>query len=434
MFSEKQNEKTLFFRSVFRVSPGRRRPGYSYSQIDMFATTDRKIEHLVLLPGGTEAEAAGWSEAVLDYGLAFGGMLFRRTVAGINFANFTYVTIIRPRVWPADLTERITASNPEVVLDEIRVPTPEALKAVLNVRVYFGWRYGPQTEQDWSAIWPRGVCLAGLHGRADGELLVPDFSVVRSARMEAVKVTSHATMESVRALRDINPDIFIMVRPILAFEDHGVTRRISPAEFVEWTSRDVARLYEADSRIRYLEIHNEPNLRLEGLGASWQDGAEFGAWFLEVVRLYRRQFPEAKFGFPGLSPGPGMREPRRAEWQDFLDQATFAVLQADWIGVHCYWVNGEEMFDRELGFAWADYRQRFPEKLLFITEFGNPRDPKAVVGEQYARYYNRLRKVEGLGAAFSYVVSTSDRTESPRWAWRDESGNEVGIAEVVGRR
>jgi hypothetical protein len=45
-----------------------------------------------------------------------------------------------------------------------------------------------------------------------------------------------------------------------------------------------------------------------------------------------------------------------------------------------------------------------------------------------------LRHVPGLGAAFAYVVSTPDPVESPRWAWRDESGNDLGIAGVVGQR
>ena len=39
-----------------------------------------------------------------------------------------------------------------------------------------------------------------------------------------------------------------------------------------------------------------------------------------------------------------------------------------------------------------------------------------------------------LGGAFAYVLSTSDPIESPRWAWRDEKGADVGIAGLVGQR
>ena len=45
-----------------------------------------------------------------------------------------------------------------------------------------------------------------------------------------------------------------------------------------------------------------------------------------------------------------------------------------------------------------------------------------------------LRRVPGLGGAFSYVVSTPDPIESPRWAWRNEAGDDLGIAAEIGRR
>ena len=118
----------------------------------------------------------------------------------------------------------------------------------------------------------------------------------------------------------------------------------------------------------------------------------------------------------------------------FLAQALSAAQQADWVGLHAYWVNEREMADQALGLGFARYRALFPEKLLFITEFGNPNQPKSVVAEQYARYYGLLRNLPGLGGAFSYVVSTPDPIESPRWAWRNEIGDDVGIAAEIGRR
>ncbi len=400
----------------------------------MFATTENRDRHLVLLPAGNGHEASDWSGAALDYAVAFGGILFRREVSGLRFSDFSHVTIVKPEAWPKNLTETIVASNPAVVLDLIPAPNPEALRAMLNTRVFHGWRYGPLGQKDWNAVWPAGACLAGLHGRADGEMQEEDYAVVQAARIEAVKITSHATMDTVAKLRAIRPNLFIMVRPIVAFEDQGQPRRITPREFVEWTSSDLARLYDADPAIRYFEVHNEPNLRREGLEGSWNNGVEFGRWFLEVVNLYRQRFPRAKFGFPGLSLGPAMASPQRADWKGFLDQATSAANLADWIGVHCYWVNESEMLKQALGYAWLEYRLRFPEKLLFITEFGNPWQPKAVVAQQYARYYRHLRGVDGLGAAFAYVVSTSSPEESRYWAWRDEKGSDLGIAQAVSGR
>ena len=38
------------------------------------------------------------------------------------------------------------------------------------------------------------------------------------------------------------------------------------------------------------------------------------------------------------------------------------------------------------------------------------------------------------GQVAAVDVYRGDPVESPRWAWRDEKGNDVGIARVVGQR
>lgn len=386
---------------------------------------------LVLLPARTAAEAAAWGGAALAYAAFFPDMHFARDPARVDWRGYPHVTIINPGFWPEDLIPQIKQANPAAVIDLIAATTPEILQTILHTRVYTGLRYGPQRIVDWLQLWPAGRCLIGLHGRADGELQPADFAVMAAARLEAVKLTSYATFESLRGLRALNPELFVLVRAFLPF---GEGRRLTPAEFFESTASDVARLYDADPAVRYIELHNEPNLRLEGLGASWQDGREFAAWFLEVLDRYRERFPEARLGFPGLSPGPASEAAGRADSEQFLAEAAEAALAADWIGVHAYWVNEREVTDEREGFGFTRYRERFPESLLFVTEFGNPAQPKTVVAEQYARYYGALRHFPGLGAAFSYVVSTSNPVESPRWAWRDEGGRDVGIAAVVGER
>lgn len=394
---------------------------------------DRQV---ILLPARNAAEASAWGSAAMEYAATFANVDFARDPERVDWRGYQHVTIVRPRFWPDDLPLIVKQANPEAIIDRIPVDTPEALQIVLNVRVYYGWRYGPQTDFDWAQLWKPGVSLIGLHGRSDGELQPADYPIVARARIEAVKVTSHATMDSVRRLRAFNPDMFVLIRPFVSFDDleSDQPRRITPEQFVQYTQSDVARLYDADETLRYIEVHNEPNLRGEGLGESWRDGKEFGDWFLRVMDLYRRRFPDGKFGFPGLSPGPTSAAGGRVDSEQFLDEAAFAAQQADWVGLHAYWVNDREMSEHRLGFNFLNYRERFPEKLLFITEFGNPTQPKPLVASQYARYYGMLRRVNGLGAAFAYVISTSDLVESPRWAWRDETGSDAGIAGVVGQR
>ncbi|MDW8326661.1 MAG: hypothetical protein RMK99_08855 [Anaerolineales bacterium] len=387
---------------------------------------------LMLLPARNAAEASAWGAAAMAYASFYPDVHFSRDPSRVDWRGYRHVTIVNPSFWPDDLIVTIRQANPAIELDIINVESPDLLSTILNVRIFTGLRYGqPNTEPNWLELWPAGRCLIGLHGRADGELQDADHAVIQRARVEAVKLLSTATMASVERLRAWNPETFILVRAFLNF---GEGRVVTPQEFFEFTVNDIARLYDADPGVRYIEIHNEPNLRLEGFGASWQDGRQFGEWFLRVRDLYRRRFPEARFGFPGLSPGPSQEAVGRFDSAVFLAQAEFAAREADWIGVHAYWVNEREITDEREGFGFVLYRRRFPDKLLFITEFGNPQQPKPVVAEQYARYYGALRRVPGLGAAFAYIVSTSNPHESSRWAWRDEAGNDVGIAEVVGRR
>jgi hypothetical protein len=72
--------------------------------------------------------------------------------------------------------------------------------------------------------------------------------------------------------------------------------------------------------------------------------------------------------------------------------------------------------------------------LLFITEFSNvaPGTDKRTKGEQYVRYYQHLRSIPGLGAAFSFVLSASTGFDSE--TWRLEDGSVTEIPGLVGAR
>ena len=271
--------------------------------------------------------------------------------------------------------------------------------------------------------WPPGKCLIGVHGRADGPLQEPDFAAIQQARVEAVKLTSSARPEDVNRLRQINPNVFVMVRLFADFRN----RVVRSDEFAAWAAGDMAQFYERG--VRYFEIHNEVNLQIEGWQRSWQNGREYGRWHMDVMGRLRAKFPEGLFGFPGLSPGadiPG----QRADALRFLHQADEAVQASDWVGLHCYWVSEQEMGQAKGGKGYEEYRRRYPAKLLFITEFSNPNpavDP-ATRGREYVRYYESVRSVPGLGAAFAFVVSAS--ANFPHEVWRLEDGS---LTEIPGR-
>ncbi len=209
-------------------------------------------------------------------------------------------------------------------------------------------------------------------------MLEEDYEAVRVGRMEAVKLLSSAAPENVDRLLAINPDMFIVVRLFVDLHNRVMT----PQEFVRDAMNDVGMYYAKG--VRFFEVHNEPNLVREGLGLSWQNGREFANWFEVAVNLMRNQYPDALFGWPGLSPG-GDVDGERANAERFLEEAGATVHNADWIGVHCYWLNGYGITSLADGGYWKYYQKEYPGKLLLITEFSNPSKqvPKNTKAEQY---------------------------------------------------
>lgn len=326
----------------------------------------------------------------------------------------------------ADDTGNSNGSHLHLTLKKDGEPAAGYPYDIIDPTPYLVWPeeepVGPPAPQ-----WAYDHCLVGLHGRADGPMAEADWQVVQTAKVEALKLTSTAAPEDVdRALR-INPNTFIVVRLFADFRG----RVVRAADFARWVEYDMGRFYQRG--IRYYEVHNEVNLSPEGMGTSWRSGREFGEWFLEVVGLLKAQFPEALFGWPGLSPGHGVVGLRQNMWE-FLESAGQIVDQADWLGCHCYWQDEAQMFSDEHGLGYRAFRERWPNKLLMITEFSNnsPRVDMSIKGTQYLKYYRHLRDQSGLAAAFAFVASAS--ADFPHEVWRYEDGRTTPIPGLVGSR
>jgi len=287
----------------------------------------------------------------------------------------------------------------------------------------------PRPEQPPAPTWAFDKCLVGVHGRADGPMEEADWPAVESANVEALKLLSWARGEDVDRAREINPNMFIPVRAKFSF-GHD---KISPQQFVETVAADLERHY--DRGIRYIEVHNEPNITIEGWGTSWRDGSQFAAFFLESVELLKQHFPEAKYGWPGCSPGPGIDGQRFYMW-DFIRGAREAIEAADWLGVHCYWrgANDQNVFAIQTGLEYQAFRDQWPDKLILITEFSNTSQDvdKAIKARQYVKYFQHLRNQPNVGAAFSFVVSASSYFRHE--VWRSEGGRLSAIPGAIGAR
>ena len=276
-------------------------------------------------------------------------------------------------------------------------------------------------------LWSPGKCLIGAHGRIGAELSEGDLRVIDDAQLEAVVISLSESDETIARLRELRSGMFLMTRLKTDFSDEP----ISPKRFVSTLHEGIDALYRHD--VRYFEVAPNPNLQSEGWRRSWHDGAGFGTWFQDVTGRLRDRYPDIKLGFPGLSPGimvPGRRE----EQYHFLEGADEAILEADWIGLNIYWATARDMEQLSAGQSYEEYRLRYPNKLLFVTEFGNPTEDlsSAIKANQYLEFYRQLREKPGIGAAFAFAISAKEGHAN--LIWRSSKADSEQIANAIGSR
>jgi len=286
----------------------------------------------------------------------------------------------------------------------------EEIKVLFDKRTATGNRY----------FWPEMKgSLIGIHARNDYRLAQADLDMIRVARIEAIKFLSFTDPSEAERVRGINPDIFIMVRLYSGKLDSGEME--TALNFVDARKPEV-RNWLAQG-VHHFEITNEPNLLCERYDLFCSPEG-FCIWFEQVLTLLREQFPDAKFGFPGLS--PPLKD------LDWLDGCKSAIEKADWLGCHVYWRDSGEFSC--WGKRYEEYHKRFPEKTIIITEFSNPLlGPEGEALPQYLDFYKTLRRVPYVKAAMSFIQSSRDL----RWqkeAWRYEDGAFKPIVEAIGRR
>lgn len=314
-----------------------------------------------------------------------------------------------------DFRGDIIDPTPFLVYPHQEAQVMEALKVsaeVLASRATFAWTL---------------PCLVGLNARDDGTMQEVDYTVVETAQLEAIKIFGNTPSDAINKLRKLIPNVFIMAR-ITCDMSHTIE---IPQTWAALMYGDVERLYNLG--IRYFEIHQSPNLQMYGWNHLWHSGGGFGRWWMDIVLHLNDPFPEARFGFPGVSPG-GQVEGQRMDAKIFLEQADETIQTADWVGVNCFWSSEMEMSLPDKGGFYEYFRELYPGKLIFITEFGNVNDltNPSVKGNEYVKFYEGLRDKPGFGAAFSQVISSPSGYGSMRWRYED--GKITEIPYRVGRR
>jgi uncharacterized protein YwbE len=271
---------------------------------------------------------------------------------------------------------------------------------------------------------PIGNAHIGLHASADPDISQAEIDTFRTMRPGMIKVLSFHHPDGVRRLAQNHPDVHWVVRAFLAFGN----RNLSPQQFFDFTISDMHRTLNLLPRERtVIELHNEPNLVMEGLGNAWQDGASFSRWWLQLLSLYRRELPGMRFIYPGLSPGHDVMNIKQDHIR-FLEASREAVEAADGMGVHIYWSNVYPM-ETALGVL-DDFIARFRYKPIWVTEASNNKagTPTWRKGEQYLKFWQELQTRPTVQGVTYFVASASD----PNFAEEVWVGR--GIAEVVGRR
>jgi hypothetical protein len=292
----------------------------------------------------------------------------------------------------------------------------------------------PKKSVGWCAAWHLkeysqaykseiGNALIGVHGPADPAMWAWNdevYNVIRQSKVQTVKLLASSDIQGsvVVKLRDLGVK-FIMARLFVK------PYQIKDAEtFFHEMKGPLLTLY--NEGVRYFEVHNEPNLADEGFGTIWWDGGRFGDIFTESVEMFKQLVPEAKFGFPGLSPGnaivqkgsvPGEGTIIRYSAELFMDEANEAVREADFICMHTYWGGDGSTYHKSVNEVLA-FCDRFPNKLVMVTEFSNtsPSVSKETKAQEYLLFYDKLQGLRSnLGAMYSFIVSASSGFEHETW-------------------
>jgi hypothetical protein len=189
-----------------------------------------------------------------------------------------------------------------------------------------------------------------------------------------------------------------------------------------------------------VEFHNEPNLTVEGLAmkqysGSWHDGASYADWLVELIGLFKQDYPNVRVGLSALSPGHEDQYHNKVQghgWRMDEEQFLNGMIgrgisdHVDFVCVHAYYKDAPDV-EKALAHV-RKYRTRFPSKPIAVTEhcYKNHALDAAGKGALVKQFVQGLDKIPNIMSSAFFIVSGAD------WdtVLRDENGASTGILEA----
>lgn len=219
---------------------------------------------------------------------------------------------------------------------------------------------------------PKTKTAVGIHASADGGHGVgwrnPVQSEINALKPEVIKFQSSHSEELIGTLVNDNKST-VQTYIVRAFLDWG-SRPLTSQQFISFTLSDTIRSVNKikahgipGSKI-IVELHNEPNLNMEGLDFSWPNGTKCVEFFAHVLDAFKGHMPDVQFGLGALSPGGKINGVRR-DSKLFLDEMLQHPRWHDF-DVHLVHVYTRKKWD---DIWWVDHCQaKTPHMPIWITE------------------------------------------------------------------
>jgi hypothetical protein len=126
------------------------------------------------------------------------------------------------------------------------------------------------------------------------------------------------------------------------------------------------------------------------------------------MKGYRQTFPNAKIGFPAMSPGGDVPNLRLNE-PTFIAQCAAAISASDWIGIHYYW---QDKDGADINPPLAQWKAWFGDKPIVGTEVG-PTDHNTITSHAMRKAYDAFARI-GIPAV-GWVLSGAGAWQNAAW-------------------